>query len=69
MFHCPNCESLAAVGSQAVNMCTECGAANVGGTSLQVVPAILAVAIATVVYFVGRRIVRGVSRAIVARTA
>jgi len=69
MFHCPNCEALSALGSQAANFCTECGAANIGGSSLQIVPAVLAVAIATVVYFVGRKALKAGFRALAARTA
>lgn len=69
MTHCAHCDALSTVGSQAVNLCTDCGAANLGGQSFQVIPAILAVAIATVVYFAGRSIIRGISRAMVARTA
>jgi hypothetical protein len=69
MNHCAHCESLSAVGTQAMNLCTECGAANVAGGSFQVLPAIAAVAIATVVWFVARRVARGVSRALAVRTA
>lgn len=69
MMHCPNCEALAGVGTQAMNLCTECGAANVAGSSFQVLPAIAAVAIATVVWFVARKLVRSSFRVLAARTA
>jgi len=50
-------------------MCTEHGAAKVGAASFQVIPAIVALAIATVVYFVGRKVAKTVVRAMATLTA
>jgi len=67
MLHCPHCDALAAAGTQAFNVCTNCASANVAGSSFSLVPALMVVAIVAGAWFVLRRLNR--STGAIARTA